>query len=85
MLKAIQKMRIEIDEIDHQIIDMLSKRNQATKEIIAFKKENDLPIYDKNREIEKLDHLVQLAKEKNLSPHLVQVIYRAILRENQGK
>ena len=58
-MKKLEICRDLIDSIDSQIIELYEKRMEVVKEVIEYKIENDLPIYDQNRE--------SLMLEKNLS------------------
>lgn len=42
--------RVKIDEIDRQIVALLSERAQAAKEIGRLKRSTSLPVYEPNRE-----------------------------------
>lgn len=42
--------RIEINKIDREIVEYLEKRFNLSVEIGRYKKENNLPVYDGNRE-----------------------------------
>lgn len=44
------EIRKQIDDIDKEIADLFSKRMDLVKQVIAYKKENNLPILDQNRE-----------------------------------
>jgi chorismate mutase len=46
----IASWRQKIDEIDRQIVALLSERATAAKEIGKLKRSTDLPIYEPNRE-----------------------------------
>ena len=58
-MKKLEICRDLIDSIDSQIIELYEKRMEVVKDVIEYKIENDLPIYDQNRE--------SLMLEKNLS------------------
>ena len=58
-MKKLEICRDLIDSIDTQIIELYEKRMEVVKDVIEYKIENDLPIYDQNRE--------SLMLEKNLS------------------
>ena len=58
-MKKLEICRDLIDSIDNQIIELYEKRMEVVKDVIEYKIENDLPIYDQNRE--------SLMLEKNLS------------------
>ena len=57
------KIRLEIDEIDAQIVELYEKRMQVCKEVAAFKIANDKPVFDKEREAQKIAKVKELAKE----------------------
>ncbi len=42
--------RKKIDELDEQIVQLISQRAQAAKAIGEIKKNSDLPVYEPNRE-----------------------------------
>ena len=46
----IKDARNEIDKIDGELTDLFVKRMKLSKEIAAYKKENNLPVFDKTRE-----------------------------------
>ena len=56
--------RQEIDEIDGRLVELLKKRLAVSEEIGRFKAENRLPIYDPQREREKLAELALLAENR---------------------
>ncbi|MGC2636929.1 MAG: chorismate mutase [Acidobacteriaceae bacterium] len=46
----IETFRREIDELDRQIVLLISKRAAAAQEIGRLKRQTDLPVYEPNRE-----------------------------------
>jgi chorismate mutase-like protein len=46
----IAEWRVKIDEIDRQIVALLSERAEAAKAIGKLKRSTSLPIYEPNRE-----------------------------------
>ncbi|MGB7136157.1 MAG: chorismate mutase [Acidobacteriaceae bacterium] len=46
----IETFRREIDELDRQIVALISKRAAAAQEIGRLKRQTDLPVYEPNRE-----------------------------------
>ena len=53
----LNQLRNEIDEIDNELIKIFEKRMDASSKIAHFKKENNIPVYDPEREREKLYEL----------------------------
>jgi chorismate mutase len=53
----IEDWRKKIDELDEQIVVLISKRAEAAKAIGAAKKEKGLPVYEPNREQDVFNHV----------------------------
>lgn len=49
-MNKLEEARLIINEADHELIESFKKRMNAAKMIASFKKENNLPIYDEERE-----------------------------------
>jgi len=61
----LQKLRLDIDEIDDDIIRLFEKRMEVTSKIALYKKKHDLPIHDPVREQQKIHELTMKVSEKN--------------------
>ena len=46
--------RVQMDDIDNQLIDLFRKRMETAGAIAAYKKEHGLPVLDAGREREKM-------------------------------
>ena len=68
----INELRNEINETDEKLVELFCKRMNISLEIAKYKKENNLPILDKNRERE------LLAKVSDASPQELEVYTRAL-------
>ena len=55
--------RVQMDEIDRQLVDLFAKRMQTAAEIAAWKKAHDVPVLDAARERKKLAAVAALAPE----------------------
>ena len=53
----LQKMRKDIDVIDTQIVKLFEERMKICEDVAQFKIETGKPVFDKNREQEKLEAL----------------------------
>lgn len=53
----ISDWRRKIDEIDEQIVHLISKRAEAAKAIGELKRESQLPVYEPGREQAVFDHV----------------------------
>ena len=61
-MNQLEEARVIINEVDKEMASLFEKRMKAVKEVIAYKMENDLPIYDESREkivIEKNKEYIQ--------------------------
>lgn len=57
----LQKSREKIDEIDKQIVTLFEQRMRISKDVADYKISVNKPVYDRTRELEKLDTLQKLA------------------------
>ena len=55
--------RVQIDRIDHQLVDLFTQRMETAAGIAAYKKEHGLPVLDPARERRKLEEVVEQAPE----------------------
>lgn len=55
----IEDWRTQIDEMDEQIVKLISKRAEAARAIGELKRTKDLPVYEPNREQAVFDHVRQ--------------------------
>lgn len=51
-MKDLEELRKNIDECDRQIVEALEERFSTVKDIIAYKRENNVPILQSSREDE---------------------------------
>ena len=49
MSRDIQELRVEIDHIDRQIVELLKQRLSTANEVAEYKRERDLPVLDAGR------------------------------------
>lgn len=64
MMTELEKCRIEIENIDKQFVELFEKRMDVAARVAAYKKENDLPIYDKERETQLIQRNVKELKNE---------------------
>ncbi len=57
--------RIKINEIDKEIVACLEKRFDISLEIGKYKKENNIPVYDEDREKKVIQNCEGYLKNKN--------------------
>lgn len=79
--RPVKKLRQQIDEVNHQILKLLIKRQALVLEIAAHKKRLGLPLRDKAREQEMLEKLRTQAEELGLSPDFAMALFEQIFKE----
>jgi chorismate mutase/prephenate dehydratase len=61
MVQDLSVTREEIDKVDEQIVELLEKRMELASEVAKYKISTGKPIYDRQRELEKLEKLGNMA------------------------
>lgn len=81
-MEELKKLRDQIKNLDEEIVKLLEKRFNLSLKIGEFKKENNLPILDKDREKEL--SLINLSKleNKDFSESYLN-IFKTILEESK--
>ena len=74
-------LRKEIDRIDAELVDLLSRRFQVTAQVGELKARNGLDSVDPARELEKLERLKMLAEEKSLNTEFILDMFQTIFDE----
>ena len=80
-MKDLNKLREEIDLVDSQLLDLLSERVKLVQEVGEYKKTNDLPIVDPEREQKIINQKIEKASNLSLRPEFIQKIWRTIFDE----
>lgn len=75
-MRDLNELRIEIDSIDSQLIELFEKRMDIVKEVIEYKLSHDMLIYQSDRESDVIEK--NLAKINN--PDLLQ--YASLFLQN---
>lgn len=64
MDRDLEKMREEMDAIDRDILEAFRKRMKLSAEIARYKKDNDIPVLDVDREKAKLDKIAKNVEDE---------------------
>lgn len=81
--KELEQMRKKIDAIDQQVVDLLSKRQDQVKQVVALKKVHHLPVYHPAREEDLISSRRHQARTAGLDPDYVEELFRVILRQSR--
>ncbi len=61
MIQDLNKIREEIDAVDNEIVKLIEQRMDLALEVAKYKKSTGKPIYDRERELQKLEKLGLMA------------------------
>ena len=93
-MNKLEKARLAINEADAQIAQLFEKRMQAVEDVVAYKMENGLPVFDGAREKEVIEKNLTKISDEKLKPYyedmLIQLMriskeYQKTIMENNGK
>lgn len=75
-MTKLEKARIAINEADAQIADAFEKRMHAAEDVIAYKMENGLPIFDAAREKEVIERNLAKITDEKLKPYYEDMLFQ---------
>jgi chorismate mutase/prephenate dehydrogenase len=76
--------RNRLDQIDQNILDLLSERNDIIQEVIEKKVDNQLPIFVPKREDEKVASFRKMAEQYDLDPDWAEDFLRMIIASSRA-
>ena len=80
--KNIAGFREQIDQIDEQIIDLLSERLRLTRKIGVIKDKINKPVIDKDREVDLNARIEKICRQKGLDSSFISNLWQLILHES---
>ena len=81
-MKDLQALREDIDQLDEQLWEIISKRVNVAREIGEWKRLHNVPVIQMQRFQEVLDHSSRLGKQYGLSDEVVREITEALHKES---
>lgn len=78
-VRPLPVLRAMIDAIDHEILQLLARRNGLIADVAVHKREHHLPIRDFQREAEILEDRRSRGQGLGLNPELLEGLWRLIL------
>jgi chorismate mutase/prephenate dehydratase len=75
-------LRIDIDNIDNQILKLLAERRSLSREVADEKLRHGLPFHDEQRETTVIADRINTAQEHDLDPGLVSRVWEQILDDS---
>ncbi|MEA3332206.1 MAG: bifunctional chorismate mutase/prephenate dehydrogenase [Pseudomonadota bacterium] len=80
----LNRLRGQIDDLDHQLVELLARRQEIVDEVVAFKKERQLSVYHPAREADMIDIRRRHGRDVGLDPDYLEEIFRGIMRYSRS-
>ena len=78
----LQAIRVQIDEVDRDLVKLLEKRMKLVSQVVAYKQEKGLPVLDSSREQVILDRVVERLEETQYETS-IRATFADILRHSR--
>lgn len=78
----LDQLRGDIDDLDSQLVELLAKRAEVTRQVGEYKSQTGMPIYVPSREAELIEKRRSQAQASGVPPALVEDLLRRIMRES---
>ncbi len=78
MDNKLEKLREEIDKLDDEFLNLLSKRISIVRKIGEIKKLSSAELFDEKRKMDVLQKWKKKAKKEKLSPKMAEEIYKLV-------
>lgn len=79
--QILEGYREEIDSLDRQLIDLLSKRFDIVRAVGKLKADHDIGVVQSKRADEVKLRAMNMAEEKGVNPYLIRGFYDAMIDE----
>lgn len=83
--KNLQDLRLKIDAIDEQILNLLVQRGEIVQEVTKTKLAHQLPVFVPIREQEKTEAFKKLASQKGIDPEWAEDFLRMIMSSSRQR
>jgi len=81
-MAALAPLRLQIDQIDSQLVDLLAARAKVTAEVGRVKQQHALPLYVPERELALIKARREQATAAGVSAELIEDVLRRVMRES---
>lgn len=81
---SLEKLRKRIDAVDQQLLKLLAERLEIGKDIAEYKREHDLPIQDRKRELEVIKDRIKKCKELGIDDErFITELFELIMKKSR--
>ena len=81
-MNLIEKARIKINEIDRKMIELFEERMNVVSDVLKYKKEHNLPVFDEVRELELIKRNTSLLQNKELEEYYL-IFLKGVLESSK--
>ncbi|MBO6917471.1 MAG: chorismate mutase [Rhizobiaceae bacterium] len=82
---SMAELRVEIDQLDRQLIELIAKRTQYIDRAAVLKQSEKLPARITSRVEEVVDNVKRLASQNNLDPQIAETVWRDLIEWSIAK
>ena len=82
-IRELNTIRQDFDALDKKILELFSLRFKLVEEVIEYKKVNDLPIFQPDREKEMYNKVATLAEEFDVSEEFIRHLLDFTIAESK--
>ena len=81
-MSSLDEARKKINEIDKEMAGLFEERMKAVLEVLKYKKEHNLPVFDEKREIELIERNVSLLQDESLKEYYL-IFFKSLLQTSK--
>lgn len=81
-MSLIDEARIKINEIDKEMVRLFEERMKAVLDVLKYKKEHNLPVFDELREIELTKKNLELLQDESLKEYYL-IFFKGVLESSK--
>jgi len=82
IVEDLDSLRGSINQLDHDILDLLSIRMDVARNIGSYKKQNKMTVLQQTRWNHLLDEMVEKGSDRKLSGNFIEKVYKCIHEES---
>ena len=81
-MNLLDESRKKINEIDKEMARLFEERMKAVLDVLKYKKEHNLPVFDEKREVELIERNLSLLQDTNLKEYYL-IFFNALLKSSK--
>ena len=81
-MNLIDEARVKINEIDKKMVELFEERMKAVLDVLEYKKQHNLPVFDEIREIELTKKNIELLQDESLKEYYM-IFFKGVLESSK--